>query len=76
MSIPTELELIAEYKRKFSLCAISNSERAFLAMLSLARSHGVGYGFMRQAVGIAWKLEDPIGYIDDDRIISLHREDD
>jgi hypothetical protein len=27
---------------------------------------------MRQAVGMAWKLADPVGYIDDDRIVALH----
>jgi hypothetical protein len=27
---------------------------------------------MRQAIGLAWKLDDPVGYIDDDRIVELH----
>lgn len=72
MKNPTELEMVAEYRRVFPLCGIGESERAFLAFVHIARSHGVGYGWMRQAVGLAWKLADPVGYIDDDRVIALH----
>jgi len=69
---PTELEIAAEYKREFPLCRLSGHERAFLAMIHVARSHGVGFGWMRQAVGLAWKVADPIGYTDDERVIALH----
>ena len=68
---PTELEIAAEYKRVFPLCHLSEHERAFLATIYIARSHGVGFGWMRQAVGLAWKVADPIGYIDDDRVIAF-----
>lgn len=72
MSVPTELEIVAEFRRQFPLLRPTDAERAVLAYLHIARSHGVGYGWMRQALGIAWKLEDPIGYIDDERLIGLH----
>jgi hypothetical protein len=69
---PTELELVTEYQRLFGAERLSDSERAFLAFVHICRSHGVGFGWMRQAIGIAWKLADPVGYIDDDRIIELY----
>jgi len=72
---PTEAEMVAEYQRVFSRCTISNHERAFLAFIHIARSHGVGFGWMRQAIGLAWRLADPLGYIDDDRVIALHTPD-
>ena len=72
MSIPTDQEIIAEYRRQFPGAGLGEHERAFLAIIVLARSHGVGYGWMRQAIGLAWKLDDPVGYIDDDRIVELH----
>lgn len=72
MKNPTELEIAAEFEKTYPLCGINEHERAFLAFIHIARSHGVGYGWMRQAVGIAWKVADPVGYIDDQRIVELH----
>jgi hypothetical protein len=72
---PTEKELEAAYAEQFPRCRIGPAERLFLTFILVARSRGVGYGWMRQAIGIAWKLADPVGYIDDDRIIELHRKD-
>ena len=69
---PTEQEMVAAYAREFPGARIGDHERAFLAFLHIARSHGVGWGFMRQAVGMHWKEADPVGYIDDQRIIDLH----
>jgi hypothetical protein len=66
---PTELEIAAEFKRQFPIAHLSESERAFLAFIHIARAHGIGYGWMRQAVGIAWRVADPVGYIDDERIV-------
>lgn len=69
---PTELEIAAVYERAFPASRLTGPERAFLAYIHLARSHGVGYGWMRQAIGLAWKTADPVGYIDDDVIIRLY----
>jgi len=72
MTNPTELQMVAAFRDAFPLCSVSEHERAFLAFVHIARSHGVGYGWMRQAIGIAWKLADPFGYLDDERLVSLH----
>ena len=71
MKNPTELEMVAAYAREFPGTRIGGHERAFLATVHIARSHGVGWGFMRQAVGMHWKEADAIGYIDDDRVRDL-----
>ena len=74
MKNPTELEMVDVYRREFPLSRIGDSERAFLAFVHIARSHGVGWGFMRQAIGLHWKEADPVGYIDDARIRKLFAE--
>jgi hypothetical protein len=75
MKNPTELEMADAYRREFPLCNLSGPERAFLAFIHLSRRGGaVGYGWMRQAIGMAWKLADPLGYIDDQRIIDLNAD--
>jgi hypothetical protein len=43
----------------------------FLDAVADARRRGVGFGWMRQAIGIAWRLKDPVGYMDDERIRDL-----
>ena len=73
MSDPTEQEMVAAYAREFPQCRLNSHERAFLTLIRVARLNGVGYGWMRQAIGLTWKVADPVGYIDDDRIIELHR---
>ena len=72
MKNPTEQEMVAAYAREFPMAYVGAHERDFLAFLHLSRSRGVGWGFMRQAVGMHWKEADPIGYIDDQRVIELH----
>jgi hypothetical protein len=61
-----------EFRRRYPFCTVSVPERAFLAFIRTARSLGVGYGWMRQAIGMAWKLDDPVGYVDDARIVELY----
>lgn len=48
------------------------AEARFVEAMREARRAGVGYGWMRQMIGFEWKLVDPVGYIDDNRI----REDE
>lgn len=67
--VPTEKQIAEAFEGAFPLCPLNGRERAFLAFISIARSSGVGYGWMRQAVGLAWKVEDPVGYIDDQRLV-------
>jgi hypothetical protein len=73
MSIPTRLDIAAEFIRQFPRCRLTYDEHVFLQMIHVARSNGVGYGWMRQAIGLAWKLDDPVGYIDDERLIALSK---
>ena len=58
--------------KQFPHAHFSDAEREFIVHLCDARSRCVGYGWMRQMIGIAWRLSDPIGYIDDDRIRELY----
>lgn len=74
MNPPTAHEIAAAFRREFPRCVFGAMEQAFLLSVHLARKSGMGYGWMRQAIGIAWKLEDPVGYIDDARIIELHTQ--
>lgn len=71
-SPPNGPEIVAEFARRFPECRLSEDERRFLSSINVAAWAGVGYGFMRQAIGLTWKLHDPVGYIDDERIIELH----
>jgi hypothetical protein len=75
MKNPTEQEIADAYQREFPGCHIGTPERAFLAFIHVARSHVVGFGWMRQAIGLAWKLADPVGYVDDDQVIKLYAPD-
>lgn len=70
MRNPTEEECVLAFRKAYG-GQIGGHERAFFAFLHIARSHGVGYGFMRQAIGLAWRLADPVGYIDDARLLEL-----
>lgn len=72
MKNPTEQEMVAAYTREFPAARLGDHERDFLAHVHLARSRGVGWGFMRQAIGMHWKEADPVGYIDDQRLIDLY----
>lgn len=74
MSIPTAEQIETAFIREFPRCMLTERERAFLDELVLARARGIGYGWMRQAIGMAWKLDDSVGYIDDDRLIALSKQ--
>jgi hypothetical protein len=65
-------QLIEVYRRTFPSYKLTDSERAFLATIHTQRSAGTGYGWMRQAIGMAWKVADQYGYMDDDRLVELH----
>ena len=71
MTTPTRKDIVEAFAREFPGCPLGHAEHAFLSFLVAAREQGVGYGWMRQAIGIAWKCEDPLGYLDDERIIGL-----
>jgi len=73
MNNPTELKMVEIYRREFPQAQLSSHERSFLAFIHIARAQGVGYGWMRQAIGVIWKEADPVGYIDDERLIEIHR---
>lgn len=73
MKSPTATEIEATMRQEFPGLIALPCEKTFLAAVAHARSHGVGYGWMRQAIGFAWKAEDPVGYIDDARLIELSR---
>ncbi len=75
MSNPTEQEIADAYQREFPGCLLTASMRVFMTAIHVARSRGVGFGWMRQVVGLAWKLADPYGCIDDERIVALHDAD-
>jgi hypothetical protein len=72
MKNPTVEEIANAYRRKFPGCIMTDQERDFLASIHRARSQGVGFGWMREAVGLAYKVADPVGYVDDERLIALH----
>jgi len=76
MKNPTIEEIAKAYYRQFPDCVLSDHERAFLASIHHARSQGVGFGWMRTVVGLAYKVADPDGYIDDERLIALHTAPD
>jgi len=69
---PTPIQIVEEMKREFPMCSVTIAELAFLNALVEARRSGVGFGWMRQAIGIAWRLKDPRGYMDDSRIIEMY----
>ena len=75
MSPPNAEQILAAWQAEFpdapALLRTTFAEDFFLAVIHLARTQGVGYGWMRQAIGIAWKLEDPNGYFDDAKLLGL-----
>jgi hypothetical protein len=60
-------EFIDEWERQTGMRA-TPAERRFIEAMREARMGGVGYGWMRQVIGVEWKHVDQIAYIDDDRI--------
>ena len=41
-------------------------------MKAVVAASRAGVGWMRQIAGVAWRAADPVGYLDDDRMIALH----
>lgn len=72
MSIPTLTEVREAYLERFGRVPFTHHEWDAIRDILRARQAGVGYGWMRQAIGIIWKLDDPRGYLDDERLIELH----
>lgn len=50
---------------------VSPAECEFIAAMRRAAAFGVGYGWMRQIIGVEWRHVDPVGGIDDDVVAEL-----
>ncbi len=55
-----------------SRCRVTRQEFAFIIARRSARASGVGYGWMRQILGIEWRHADPISGLDDEELLRIY----
>lgn len=55
-----------------ALCHVTAAEHDFIAAMRAAATAGVGYGWMRQMVGIEWRHRDPVGGLDDEELLLIY----